>query len=427
MAKIVVSDKKIGKIKPMHGVGMPPFYGMNFSCFQYLKDAGIPFSRLHDLAHYFNGIVDIPYIFRDFNADPEDPASYDFAFTDELLKALDSYGVEPFYRLGVTIENYHKIKSYFRDPPSDSLKWSKICEGIIKHYNYGWANGFHFNIRYWEIWNEPENFKDPAANQMWSGDMNDYFELYKVSSKYLKEKFPELKIGGYASCGFYSLYTKNDGSHPYYDDLVYYTEFFNKFLTMCKENNCPLDFFSWHNYNGPKEVEICANYARKRLDEEGFTNTETTMNEWHCIPGKRGTAEHAAMNTGILLAAQNTPLDSTMFYDARIGPSVYGGLFNPLTREPFKLYYGFKAFNELYKRKNQLDVTVSDKNVYAVAAKGKNDKCIVIANCSGKSKRLDINVENVISCKVINEKKTYENIELPKSIGKYTVLEIIYK
>ena len=36
----------VGKIKPMHGVGQPPFAGVDFSMFKYLKDAGVPYSRL---------------------------------------------------------------------------------------------------------------------------------------------------------------------------------------------------------------------------------------------------------------------------------------------------------------------------------------------------------------------------------------------
>ena len=61
----------MGKIKPMHGVGQPPIQGTDFSMFRYLNEAGIPFSRLHDVGGWFGGNlwVDIPNIFRDFNAD----------------------------------------------------------------------------------------------------------------------------------------------------------------------------------------------------------------------------------------------------------------------------------------------------------------------------------------------------------------------
>ncbi|MBI4578450.1 MAG: hypothetical protein HY718_02035 [Planctomycetes bacterium] len=46
----------------------------------------------------------------------------------------------------------------------DFAKWAKICVNIIRHYNEGWADGFHYNIRYWEIWNEPN-----VGNSMRSG------------------------------------------------------------------------------------------------------------------------------------------------------------------------------------------------------------------------------------------------------------------
>ncbi len=107
------------RIRPLHGVGQPPFSGVNFEMFSYLKSAGIPYSRLHDVGGAYGGFrwVDIPNLFRDFSADPTDPASYDFTFTDLLITALAEHGVEPFFRLGVTIENARHIKAYRIYPP----------------------------------------------------------------------------------------------------------------------------------------------------------------------------------------------------------------------------------------------------------------------------------------------------------------------
>lgn len=162
-------DKKTGIIKPMHGVGQPPIVWDQYHMFDYLKDAMIPFSRLHDVAGAYGGnrYVDIPNLFRDFEADPYDPESYDFAFTDLLITNLVERGIEPFFRLGVTIENSARIKAYRIYPPKDNLKWAQICEGVIRHYTEGWANGFHYNIRYWEIWNEPDNYEEIMVNEMW--------------------------------------------------------------------------------------------------------------------------------------------------------------------------------------------------------------------------------------------------------------------
>ena len=104
-----------------------------------------------------------------------DPASYDFAFTDAYLKPVAEAGTEVFYRLGVTIENFWTIKAYRIDPPKDFGKWARICEHIIRHYNEGWADGFRWNLRYWEVWCEPEN------PPLWQGTREQFFELYRVA------------------------------------------------------------------------------------------------------------------------------------------------------------------------------------------------------------------------------------------------------
>lgn len=423
-------NKTVGKIKPMHGVGQPPFSGTNFKMFHYLTEAGIPYSRLHDVGGAYGGFrwVDIPNIFRDFEKDPTDPTSYDFTFTDLLITALVESGVEPFFRLGVTIENAALIKSYRLDPPSDYKKWAVICEHIIRHYTEGWADGFTYDIKYWEIWNEPDNYEDINENQMWRGTKEQYYELYGVASKHLKACFPHLKIGGYASCGFYALsnaFIKNANSSPRKE---YFIDFFDGFLDYIKKNNCPLDFFSWHSYDSIENNKFYASYARKRLDEAGYTETETTCNEWNSETDARGTARHAAVTCGMMLALQNTPLDSAMFYDARFGTSKYGSLFNPLTAEPFPAYYAFKAFNELYRLSKQVEASVDEADVYAIAAANEGHACVVIANTSKDDVHLNMSFEGKVKkCLITTEEKNEEETELPNIIPKDSFLLIYIK
>ena len=85
--------KSIGPVKPMHSTGQGPLLRKlmpDFSMFRYLKEAGVPYARLHDVGGMFGGnlYVDIPNLFRDFDADENDPASYDFTFTDLYIAAL---------------------------------------------------------------------------------------------------------------------------------------------------------------------------------------------------------------------------------------------------------------------------------------------------------------------------------------------------
>ncbi len=412
----------------MHGVGQPPFYGTDFGMFHFLTEAGIPFSRLHDVGGFLGDgrFVDIPNLFRDFEADPEDSASYDFAFTDMLVAALIESGTEPFFRLGVSIENDCMVKAYRIAPPEDYLKWARICEGVIRHYTQGWADGFHYEIRYWEIWNEPDNYEDVMENQMWRGTKEEYYELYGVASRYLKEKFPHLKIGGYASCGFYAAKdcgkaveeAKSSGR------TEYFLEFFEGFLSYVKANRCPLDFFSWHTYDDVLNALFYAEYARRRLDEEGFVDTENICNEWNCEVGQRGTARHAAVTAAMLLGMQDSSLDSAMFYDARFGISIYGALFNPLTAQPFPAYYAFKGFQQLYLCGTQVDVYCDAENVYVAAASKEGRGCIMISNISGKDVPLELEIGDwqVTGCKAIDQEHTWEDSQLPGILAKDMVL-----
>ena len=130
-----------GRIKPLHGVNNCPIRFGEEKIPEF-ESAGIPFVRTHDSGGpYGRGtLIDIPNIFRDFDADPDDPASYDFAFTDIYLRNLVNSGCKIFYRLGITIENFYAIKAYRTAPPKDFKKWARICEGIIRHYNEGWVS-----------------------------------------------------------------------------------------------------------------------------------------------------------------------------------------------------------------------------------------------------------------------------------------------
>ena len=378
------TNEILGKIKPLHGVGQPPIAGgRGFGMFQYLTEAGIPYSRLHDVGGaYGNGrFVDIPNIFRNFDADETLPESYDFEFTDGLITALMEANVEPFFRLGVTIENDHTVKAYNIYPPKDFAKWARICEHIIMHYTEGWANGFNYDIKYWEIWNEPDNAPDLEVNQMWLGTKEEFFELYDITAKHLKSRFPHLKIGGYASCGFYDItgaYNPDAQSTP---RRAYFVEFFDDFLKFAKANNTPLDFFSWHAYeNSIENFERYAHFARLKLDVYGFTSTEITCNEWNTEIRTRGTYHHAAQISALMLAMQSLPLDSAMFYDARWGTSIYGSLFNPLDNSPYPAFYAFTAFNRLYELGSEFRVECDNKDIRAVGATGEGGKALVIAN-----------------------------------------------
>ncbi len=387
-----------GPVKTMHSVGQPPWLGMNGEYLHYLTEANIPYSRLHDMGGMHGAMiyVDIPNIFRDFSADANEPENYDFAFTDVLISKMIENKVEPIYRLGVTIENYPWIKRYRTFPPSDCNKWAKICEMIIRHYNQGWANGFEYNIKYWEIWNEPENnIPNPELSMMWSGTAQEYYDLYVTTTKHLKTCFGDtIKLGGYASCGFYTVVAEaekygyeipnTEGIHNAHKSaqFKYFITFFEDFLDCVKQNNAPLDFFSWHSYASVEHNLIMQKYVEETLEKKGFKDIEIHLNEWNNAYERhyRGTSIAAARAAAMMCALHKTKMDIMCYYDARIGASMYGGLFDANFAVPVSTYYSFKAFGELYALGNCVESECDGVyNLAAVSSDG-TKKAVLLAN-----------------------------------------------
>lgn len=387
------TTKTVRPMKPMHGGGQPPLLGANVQHFHYLTEAGIPYSRLHDVGGAFGQgkFVDIPNIFRNFEADVNDPASYDFAFTDHLITALVQAGVEPYFRLGITIENYAGIKAYHTAPPADYDKWARICEHIVRHYTEGWANGFCYQITYWEIWNEPDNRDTGHPSVMWEGTPEEFYRLYDVTAKHLKACFPHIKVGGYGGCGFYGAVPPT-GAASYTPTKAeqFFIDFFHGFFAYIREHETPIDFFSWHSYADTARTLGMDAYVHDELTRMGFGELETHMNEWNPFPGEFGTAHHAAEVTAMMLGMQNAHTDLLCIYDMRTNTAPYCPLFDIRTHKPIHGYYAMVAFNTLYRLGHQVELTCDTDRLYAVAASDGPRHAVVLSNLTGQTQSLTI-------------------------------------
>ena len=376
-------------IKPMNAVNngpaIPPVAGdQPRGNFRAYKAARIPYARLHDSVNCVAGgakTVDITAIFPDFDADENDPKNYDFTFTDLYLKTILDAGTKVFYRLGQTIE--HGPKKYGIVPPKDFAKWARICEHVIRHYNEGWADGFRWNIEYWEIWNEPEldaeNDGWKIHPRTWAGTEEQFFEFYATAATYLKGKFSHLKIGGPAVSGN--------------------MRWEKKFLAYMREHQVPIDFYTWHVYTNIIQTPADkATVVRGWLDEAGYTKTESILNEWNYVEGwgmdflytlraESGdqNLKSAALVAGVFCACQDRPVDMLMYYDAKAN-SKMNGLFERVTLWPLKGYYPFVCWSKLAALGTQVKAELAgvkpdqygDLNIRAAAAKGKDGKLAVL-------------------------------------------------
>lgn len=407
--KITADFTKItGLMKPMHAINQPPMLGAtNNMLMHYLEEAGIPYSRLHDVQGPMsaNLYVDIPNIFRDFDADENAPESYDFAFTDVFIAELVKVKCQPFYRLGVTIENNDRIKAYRIFPPKDFGKWARICEHIVRHYNEGWANGFHYGITYWEIWNEPsDDACYPGGNSsMWKGTPEQFYDLYVTVAKHLKKCFGDtIKVGGYASGGV-PYFEKHDPELKGLDHEPTcmqegFFKFMHGFMKTVRDQHAPLDFFSWHSYatNPVERVSIESDYVRRILNKYGFEKTEDILDEWNTASGIKGcprSSTYASSHAfAMLVQMQRTQTSMLNYYDGRCAASRYGGLFNPDTFEPYPTYFGFMMFNDAYKLKNEVFTKAENPNIPVCGATDGRKKILLIANFHAEAVEVELDI-----------------------------------
>ena len=391
-----------GRMRALHGVNNCPIRVVHPNGWSSapqgqaeFRRAGIPYCRLHDTGGAFGGarFVDIPNVFPNFDADETDPGNYDFAFTDGLLKPLVAAGTVPFYRLGVTIECDSGLKAYNIHPPKDYAKWARICEHVIRHYNEGWANGFRWNLRYWEIWNEPD-----GHGNMWKGTRRQFFELYRVAANHLKRTFPDIRIGGYGSVGFYSFDDPGNrvwGVKSGYDSGKYAEEFLD--YVTAPATRAPLDFFSWHIYIrkgfGPERIAVWDAHLRDLLNARGLRDTESILDEWNLVAdvnvdGHKGIDWDALKEirgavgvAAVLSVLQRSGVSLAMYYDAE-PTRKYCGLFYYPSERTTPSYESFVAFNELYRLGGAVACGSGIPGVFVTAATDGTRQSFYVVNTS---------------------------------------------
>lgn len=396
MEKIIFDlNKHYGAFKPLNATNGAPILkrhalDMVTSNYRSYKNARIPYSRNHDAnlsGSVYGGYYshDISGIFPNFDADETDPANYIFENTDECILCTLETDTKTFYRLGQSIEN--QIRKIHVFPPKDYLKWAKICERIIRHYTEGWANGFNLDMPYWEIWNEPDNRStepDKTKIPTWAGTKEQFFDFYEVSAKYLKDCFPNLKIGGPA--------------------LAYDEEWAEEFLSEMQKREVPIDFFSWHGYNADPMVLIAkGERIRGLLDKYGYVNAESICNEWNYVQsffgedfnysvkkihGEKG----ASFIMTFISEAQKSSIDMLMYYDTR--PGKFNGVFDYYDYSPLKGYYALMWYGKFYDLKHEVRAISQPKDIYTLCGVNNDGKVMaIVTHYSNDDQKPNVQVE----------------------------------
>lgn len=284
-------------------------------------------------------------IFQDWNADPEDPKSYNFGPTDKLVQSIRAIGADVYYRVGRSLQADPR-------PVADPDKYAEVLKHVVLHYNKGWANGFQNGVKYWEFWDEPE-FKN-----FWPGTPAELYAFYGKSARAVKSVDTWSKFGAIGKA-----FAHTPG--PFRED----------FLDYVVANKTPLDFYSWHWYASysadPWDVMTQGKEIRDVLDARGLKKVESHMAEWNISPDTTEQTEaihrsmiNAAFTASTLTYLQDAPLAHAILYR---GDSVLNGMFNS-RGEPFKKFYVYKAMAAMLESPGRLSVTGADNCGLSVLA-----------------------------------------------------------
>ena len=388
----------LGPVKPVNGVCNGP----SKMTAKYFKKANIPFSRLHDMRTHFHACCDIPSIFRDFDADENDPASYDFTLSDYYIEKIKECGTDIIYRLGSSMEQGDF--RFHNEPPKDYAKWARICEHVIRHYNEGWANGHRYDIKYFEIWNEPDGCNpNRAMDGQWTGTPAEFGEFLSVAASHLKKCFPDRYIGSYPSCNI--LTPEREA-------------FFRTVFSILRKNETPIDFCPWHCYvDDPERTKRYIAKLRGLLNEYGYGDAFLVCTEWNYFWIRAGlwaefeleggeylfeemfkTASSevgAAYSLAQMMTFQQSEVRAATMHRAD-ALSMYCTMFN-IYGVPQKQFDAFYAYDAL--RHGQTEVAVTENGahpgVYAMASACGDYACVAISQYRGAWKNYTLELKGL--------------------------------
>ena len=393
--------KVVGKLRPeQHGSNSAPYFGgyslNNFE--EPYRAMGFTYARTHDWPLWNPGarMVDTHFIFPLLKLDPKDPTNYYFDTTDAMIKLCQDAGSKIYYRLGTSIEHTSCDSSFHFNTlmPDDFEKYAEVLAGIVRHYTQGWANGFHYDIKHWEIWNEPD-----LGSRMWNGPHEKFYEFFAVVLKRLKSEFPDLQVGGPALCW------------PNLDYL-------GKILDACEKLDVKPDFVSWHCYSD--DVEFIAKQpwdVRAFLDGRGYTETKLVLNEWHYLvtwqgvqssaspelrrrtlhgPAGINEIDSAAFNLAVLSEWQKGPLDIGCYYGASVNSLTWGWYTSD--NELNKSFYSMKLFGQIvHGCEDRVETECHKKGLYLLGAFSKDheEETLLVTDYRGTDETLEIDVKGI--------------------------------
>lgn len=400
---IVDASRRLGFFKDLRGFNNGPLspagwskaFSLNLTARYY--ELGARVIRFHDLW----ATDELDSLFPSSDADPTDPASYNFAPLDEHVTLALRVADLLILRIGYD----------WNDPPKNRPhlsvdKLAEVVKHLVLHYTKGWAGGYHHESIWFEIWNEPD------IDWFWNLSEAEFFQLYEAVARAVKSANPRAVVGG--------------------PGIAWDLGFLDRFLAYVRAKGVPLDFVSWHIYaRDPIEVVGRARAVRQIMEKHGYGGLPSVLTEWNFWREEgepwdvfRG-PQAASFQAAVLLLLEDAPVDVATLY--RGDAWTWGGLFYQ-TGAPGKPFYAWLAYRQLIEGSVRVAVGAERGLLYAAAGlKGDGTLRILVVNYRSHEVRYEVSAGGYRITRVlaVDQFRDFEEVNACRgsvcSIGPYTV------
>lgn len=251
------------------------------------KEIGFKHIRGHGL------FSDDMAIYHEYTAeDGTTKIEYNFTYLDLVMDSYLHLGLRPFLELGFMpnqLASGSQTIFYWKGnttPPKDYQRWCDLVCATLSHLmqRYGVEEVVSWPI---EVWNEPNlpGFWEKA-------DMEEYFKLFHLTFRAIKQLDSRFRVGGPAICGVR-------------DEL-----WIRSFMEFCQANDISLDFVTRHHYTTELPTPNGHyGYAELSEAEPGFANLQSTRDIIDSFDRYKGLEIHITeFNTSYI---PNCPLHDT--------------------------------------------------------------------------------------------------------------------
>ena len=307
-------------------------------------NCGFQYLRFHGLFH------DEMAVYSENKGTP----NYNFQHIDLAYDAILNAGMKPFVELSFmpsALASTNKTIFWWKanvSTPNNYEKWGNLVHEFTLHLEKRYGRE-EIKKWYFEVWNEPN------LASFFTGTMEDYFKLYDVSARLVKNVCADYQVGGPATAG---------------------NGWIKEFIEHCHSNQVPLDFISTHTYGthsvldefGKKTHQLimdddaisgAVRKAKEQVNQSAMPSLPLYYTEWNTSPSSRDPVHDSYISAAYILNSlkRSAGLANAMSYwtftdvfeEAGPAPSPFHGGFGLINLQGLHKpsYFAYKFLHEL--------------------------------------------------------------------------------